>query len=224
MERIRKHHNLLKRQLIQDVVCPESNVLDVGCGFGGDLHKWQALNTRLTACDPEPSAIQEAHNRTRNIKYQVRLLVGDITACPIELFDVVCFNFSLHYIFQSEQLFRTSIEHIVNRLRPGGKLIGCIPDSDMIIMKTPFKDSLGNFFTRDDRTGHGRFGEKLFVQLVDTPFYKNGARPEPIGYKDLLITALKSHGVHLVQWSPLDPVGTYDITKMYSRFIFVREM
>ena len=201
MEKIRKHHNLLKRRLIQDTVNPESNVLDVGCGFGGDLHKWQSLNTWLTACDPEPSAIQEAHKRSGNIKYQVRLLVGDITACPIELFDVVCFNFSLHYIFQSEQLFRTSIEHIVNRMRPGGKLIGCIPDSDMIIMNTPFRDSLGNFFTRDERT-----------------------RPEPIGYKDLLITALKSRGVHLVQWSPLDPEATYDITRMYSRFIFVREM
>lgn len=222
MEKIRRHHNHLKRQLIQEVVGPSSNVLDVGCGFGGDLQKWQAINTKLTACDPDLSAIEEAKRRTRNIKYQVRLIVGDITACPMEKFDVICFNFSIHYIFQNEYLFKVSIENIVERLRPGGKLIGCIPDSDMIIMKTPFKDNLGNFFTRNENTGHGRFGEKLFVQLVDTPFYRNGPRPEPIGYKDLLVNALEKYGVHLVLWKPLDPGATYDITKMYSRFIFVR--
>lgn len=225
MDKIRRHHNILKRQLIQDVVGLRSNVLDVGCGFGGDLQKWQALDTKLTACDPEPSAIQEAHKRTRNIKYHlVRLLIGDITACPMEKFDVVCFNFSIHYIFQSEYLFKVSIENIIDRMTPGGKLIGCIPDSDMILMKTPFRDPLGNFFTRDEKTGHGRFGEKLFVHLVETPFYQNGPRPEPIGYKDLLVSALKSRGVHLISWEPLDPEAKYDITKMYSKFIFVREM
>ena len=224
MEKIRRHHNLLKRQLIQDVVGQSSTVLDVGCGFGGDLQKWQSLNTKLTACDPDPSAIEEAIRRVKNLKYPVRLMVGDITTCPMEQFDVVCFNFSIHYIFQSEYLFKVSVENIVKRIRPGGKLIGCVPDSDMIIMNTPFSDSLGNFFTRNESTGHGRFGEKLFVRLVDTPFYRNGARPEPIGYKDQLITALESRGVHLVAWQPLDKKGTYDITKMYSKFIFVREM
>ena len=223
MDKVRRHHNLLKRQLIQDVVGPSSNVLDVGCGFGGDLQKWQALNTRLTACDPEPSAIQEAQKRTKNIKYQVKLLVGDITACPQDQYDVICFNFSIHYIFQSEYLFRVSVENIEKRLKPGGKLIGCIPDSDMILMKTPFTDELGNFFTRDERTGNGRFGEKLFVQLVDTPFYRNGPRPEPIGYKDLLVTTLDRRGIELVSWEPLDPDATYNITKMYSKFIFVRK-
>jgi SAM-dependent methyltransferase len=224
MEKIRRHHNLLKRQLLNDVVGPNSNVLDVGCGFGGDLNKWQSLNTRLTACDPDPSAVEEAYRRTKNLKYPVRLLVGDITTCPLERFDVICFNFSIHYIFQTELLFKVSVENIVKRIQPGGKLIGCIPDSDMIIMNTPFRDKLGNIFTRSESTGNGRFGEKLFVHLVDTPFYRNGARPEPIGYKDQLITALEACGVHLVAWQPLDKKGIYDISRMYSKFIFVREM
>ena len=224
MEKIRRHHNLLKRQLITDAVGSSSNVLDVGCGFGGDLQKWQAQGVKLTACDPDPSAIQEALKRSRNIKYNIRLLVGDVSACPREEFDVVCFNFSIHYIFQSEYLFKVSINNIVERIKPGGKLIGCIPDSDMILMKAPFKDQFGNFFDRDERTGYGRFGERLFVRLVDTPFYRNGPRPEPIGYKDLLVSALEKHGVHLISWEPLDSTAKHDITKLYSKFIFVREM
>ena len=224
MDKIRKHHNLLKRRLIQDTVLVGSSVLDVGCGFGGDLHKWQSIGVELTACDPDPLAIQEAQKRLRTMKYHVRLMVGDITSCPRETFDIVCFNFSIHYIFSNEYLFNVSINSIVDRMKPGGKLIGCIPDSDMIVMKTPFRDSLGNFFDCDERSGNGRFGEKLFVQLVDTPFYRHGPRPEPIGYKDTLVTALTSRGVHLVSWRPFDVSAMYDITKMYSTFIFVRDL
>ena len=37
MEEIRKNHNNAKRDLIQSVTMEGHQILDVGCGFGGDL-------------------------------------------------------------------------------------------------------------------------------------------------------------------------------------------
>lgn len=39
MEEIRKNHNNAKRELIQSVTQEGNQILDVGCGFGGDLQK-----------------------------------------------------------------------------------------------------------------------------------------------------------------------------------------
>lgn len=221
MERLRKAHNLEKRHLIHEVLEPihAPHVLDVGCGRGGDLQKWKHCDATLHACDPDRESLDEAMSRAENLGYVVKFMEGDILSCPEQKYDAICFNFSLHYIFENEKLFFQSLEGIKKRLKVGGKLFGCIPDSEKILLMTPFKDSFGNFFSRSDRTGFGRFGEKLFVKLVNTPYYQNGAIPEPICYKDYLITHLENMGIMLESWRPLD--SKESISKLYSKFIFV---
>jgi len=222
MEEIRKHHNTVKRQLIQSATRQGSSVLDVGCGFGGDLNKWVSCGVRtLDMCDPSLDALNEARSRASKLKGLAPTFYhGDILSCPSnKKYDVVCYNFSLHYIFESHRLFKASIRAIKDRLKPGGKLIGVIPDSEKIIMDTPFHDELGNFMTRKDTTGFGNFGEKLFVMLVDTPFYNGEPRSEPIAYRDLLITELCEQGFRLDMWTP---VSGSTLSAMYSQFIFVR--
>jgi ubiquinone/menaquinone biosynthesis C-methylase UbiE len=224
METVRKYHNDVKRELIQRCVKSGESILDVGCGFGGDLHKWVSCGIRtLDMCDPSFEALEEARLRASKIKgVDPRFYHGDIHSCPSnKKYDTVCYNFSLHYIFANEKLFRQSVRVIRDRLKPGGKLIGVIPDSESILMETPFKDELGNFIVRKDTTGFGNFGEKIFVMLVDTPFYNGEAKSEPIAYKDILITELLENGFQLEEWSPLE--GTH-ISRMYSRFIFVRTL
>jgi len=103
-------------------------------------------------------------------------------------------------------------------MKPGSKLIGCIPDSESLLMSTPFRDNLGNTVLRGTSTGDGNIGEKVFVFLADTPFYREGPKSEPIAYKDLLITHLAELGIHKTKWEPL---GTFDVSKLYSTFIFV---
>ena len=87
---------------------------------------------------------------------------GDILSCPKKMFDVIGYNFSLHYIFDTKKLFHDTLHAIKIRLKIGGRLIGIIPDSEKILMETPFNDSLGNYMTRKwDATGLGGFGEKV---------------------------------------------------------------
>ena len=49
MEEIRKYHNESKRLLIQSATREGDSILDVGCGFGGDLQKWRHVPVSL--CD-----------------------------------------------------------------------------------------------------------------------------------------------------------------------------
>jgi hypothetical protein len=174
-------------------------------------------------CDPSAEALTEAKSRASKMKgLEPVMYHGDIMSCPSnKKYDVVCYNFSLHYIFANEKLFRHSTRAIKDRLKIGGKLIGVIPDSESIIMDTPFKDELGNFMIRKDTTGFGNFGEKLFVMLTDTPFYNGEAKSEPIAYKDTLITELHELGLRLESWKNL--TGS-KLSSMYSQFIFVRTL
>jgi SAM-dependent methyltransferase len=221
METIRKYHNSVKRALIESSTKPGDRVLDVGCGFGGDLGKWERVGvTQLDACDPSEESLLEATNRAPTFKkLKPHFFHGDIFSCPKKQYDVVCYNFSLHYIFKDRDLFFSSLRAIRDRLKPGGYLIGCIPDSESILMSTPFRDNLGNNIIRSDSTGYGNFGEKVFVFLADTPYYRDGPKPEPIAYKDLLITHLADLGIQKLAWEQLD---NYPVSKLYSTFIFIR--
>lgn len=230
MESIRKVHNIVKRDLIT-TVCSEFGtntvaVLDVGCGFGGDLPKWKSCTNigRLHMCDPNEDSVKEAKSRAKNLEMTegVKIYVGDIFGGYHRTYDVICYNFSLHYIFANEQLFLGSLKKIRHKMNKGGKLIGCIPDSDKIIMSTPYSDQLGNFVTyADQSTGFGKVGERIKVKLVDTPYYANGSQSEPLAYKDLLVTKLEQLGFRLDTWCPLiENCPSSKITYLYSKFIF----
>jgi len=220
MEDIRKTHNFFKREIIESITDGRDNpsVLDVGCGFGGDLQKWKHAGVKnLSMCDPSARALQEAKSRAQGLKMHVNFYEGDIRGCPKNrTYDIICYNFSLHYIFASEKLFHESIREIKKRIKQGGTLAGIIPDSDTIVMRTPYQDDLGNFFLLK-LSPQGGFGEKLFVNLADTPYYEDGAKAEPVAYKDKLVTTLESQGFHLVYWGPLTG---HKVTQMYSKFIF----
>ena len=217
MEEIRRNHNNAKRDLIQCVTESGNHILDVGCGFGGDLQKWRTCGANINMCDPEPGALEEAMTRAKNMKIRVNFYPGDISDCPRRYFDIICYNFSLHYIFQTKEKFFNSLREIKSRMKRGGHLIGIIPDSEKIIFNTPFEDEMGNFFIMKS-SPFGGFGEKLFVRLVDTPYYEDGPKSEPIAYKDLLITHLEDMGFTLKSWEGL---SGNKISDMYSKFIFV---
>lgn len=219
MEAVRRTHNDIKRSLIQHVSKPGIRVLDVGSGFGGDLKKWSNCGVKLSMCDPNADALCEARKRANDMNLNVRFYDGDISACPRQTFDVICFNFSIQYIFSSERYFFSTLKEIKKRLKTGGKLIGCLPNSDFIMLNESFQDNLGNYFVRKCDTGYGQFGEKIHVYLTDTPYYTDGPIAEPIAYKDLLVTHLERMGIQLQSWIPFQT--EHEISKLYSQFIFV---
>jgi SAM-dependent methyltransferase len=218
---IRKLHNSVKRHLIQSVSKPGLNVLDVGCGRGGDIFKWLDCKVKLSVCDPCKDALVEARKRCgpKNVKFYD----GDITHVPGGVFDILCYNFSLQYTFANEELFTRTTESIQSKSHVGTKLVGIVPNSDFILNHSKFIDSHGNYFMRGKDTGNGDYGEKVWVCVKNTLYYENDEPiSEPIAYKDILVTRLQSMGWVLNVWEPMIHHSTGLISDMYAQFIFTR--
>lgn len=156
-------------------------VLDIGCGKGGDLGKWQSAPQPVdlyVGLDPADISIEQARERYRQMAsrggggrggrggrggydrrppprlFQGEFLVQDCYGESIERqplvrevgfdnsggpsrfggggFDVVSMMFCMHYAFESEEKARTMLQNVAGALKKGGRLIGCIPNSDVL--------------------------------------------------------------------------------------------
>jgi len=220
MDALRKLHNNCKRKLINQWVQPNDTVLDCGCGRGGDFLKWQAVRARLFAIDPDEEYLQEAERRAKTMGFSVFFLgQGSIVQAAFAgPYNVVCYNFSLHYIFENEKTLENSVKALGCAVKDDGFLIGIVPDR---LLAEHMADRCGQY---EDRLGNAfmifQGGRKLMVQLVDGPFYADGGREEPLLDPATLIHALKDVGLELLVWEPMltEPNGL--ISDLYSKFVF----
>jgi len=216
MEELRKLHNNCKREFITKWVKPGSSVLDCGCGRGGDLKKWKDVGAVLYAIDPDLESIQEAYQRSLDIKYNVNFM----EPCDIRnvkgQWDVICYNFSIHYIFLDEKTLDESLEAISRNVKPGGIVIGIAPEKIRIeTMCHPngiFKDSLGNIIEN--------FSSHAMIKLTDGPFYKGEFRKEPIMDGDILIFKFSKLKFKNISWEPMMIRSNGLISDMYTKFVF----
>ena len=219
---LRQLHNQIKREHISRWVPRRSHVLDCGCGRGGDWHKWKAVHARVSAIDPDLESLNEAENRAIDMEFGVWFLgLGDIRQAAFAgPYDVVCYNFSLHYIFEDPETFNQSIKALAVSVRPGGLLIGVTPEKAraeaMVNQFGYFRDSLGN------EIAMLRANSRLMVRLADGPFYADGGREEPILDANVLIRALEQAGFEMVQWEPMIDRPNGLISDLYSKFVFRR--
>jgi SAM-dependent methyltransferase len=222
MDELRKLHNQAKFKLIQSVTPIKGlKVLDVGAGRGGDLHKWRKRGVVLTATDPDIDSITEARVRALESGYhdfviQHGTLVGSD-------YDIICYNFSLQYIFIDYDVFYNTCKKIVESLKPRGLLIGVVPSADKILkLNLKWSDKYGNMVERGPSIGKGHFGEMILMKMADGPYYSKGTIPEPLCYPTILTQELCRLGMELQEWTDFvyPPQGT--ITDIYDRFIFRR--
>lgn len=219
MEVLRRLHNDRKRQLIKKWVAPGASVLDCGCGRGGDWHKWKAVRANVSAIDPDPASLAEAESRAREMGFPVRFLgTGDIRQVT-DTYDVVCYNFSLHYIFENQTTAQESLDAIQRAVKPGGLLIGIAPEQERAEYLTNgdlFKDPLGNTLEiKDDR---------LWVSLTDGPFYADGPKSEPLLNAFNLKHAMSFRGFERLVWEPMLPVPNGHVSDLYSAFVFQKNI
>ena len=222
MDQLRRLHNDCKRKLILNWVSPGQHVLDCGCGRGGDIHKWNLIkNLKVTAIDPDEESLREAVNRASESGYGIWFLPpGDISgALQWGPYDVVCYNFALHYIFETTEIYTKSIWAISQAVKPGGYLIGITPDNtrlkSILDSSSKFVDRLGNSVEVKN--------DKLLVNLTDGPYYAQGAKEEPLFNKDLFLDSMKANGFKLVVWEPMLKRANGLISDIYSQFVFVKQ-
>jgi len=220
MDKLRKIHNNCKKELINQWVRPGSLVLDCGCGRGGDWWKWKAVRAKIVAIDPDLESLKEADKRAKEADLNVFFLGrGDIRhAAFAGPYDVVCYNFSVHYIFENEEIFKDSIRAIACALKPGGLLIGITPEKARADALSDehgrYKDPLENQFEI------WRGGRRLMVKLSDGPFYGGEFKDEPLLDANKFVKALEDVGLSLIVWDPMISQPNGHISDLYSKFVF----
>ncbi|KAH8684780.1 mRNA capping enzyme-domain-containing protein [Tricladium varicosporioides] len=187
-------------------------VLDIGCGKGGDLGKWQQApqNVELyVGLDPADVSIDQAKERYRQMSsrggggrggrgrggyqnrppprlFQAEFYAQDCFGESIQRiglirdvgfdgsggpsrfggggFDVVSMMFCMHYAFESEEKARMMLANVAGALKKGGRLIGCIPNSDVISEKV--RKFNARIEAKPEEAKAGEDGENLNKALV----------------------------------------------------------
>ncbi|GAA5911100.1 mRNA (guanine-N7)-methyltransferase [Sporobolomyces salmoneus] len=128
---------------------PRVKVLDLGCGKGGDLQKWSKAGTdEYVGIDLAAVSVEQARSRWENMRstrFPAAFLTLDcfeesITDLlpPSQVqrpFDVVSMQFCMHYAFETEEKARMMLSNVTQYLRPGGVVIGTIPDAENLLEK-----------------------------------------------------------------------------------------
>ena len=123
-----------------------------------------------------------------------KFIVGLIQDSPNEQFDVICYNFSFQY--QDPRGYT----EILQRLKPGGLLLGIVPDPDH------FDKARENGISVFDGSDTG----KVKIYIAGTPYYEGGPIEEPIVTRDLVTEGLV----------PMKPVLWGESFSIYSKFVF----
>lgn len=214
-------NNHLKRELIESFALRDATVLDMGCGAGGDFHKWRAANVgHLVAADPSSGAIAEARKRSAHGPHTIDFVRGEIWNVPVRQFDFIFWNFSLQYVFDTAQHLDTAIAEMVIRSKPGTIVSGVIPDSQRIFMMPNdfYEDPMGNQVIKGELTGE--LGEQVAFYVPGAPYYRRGPISEPVAWRDLFVTKMERARFRLVMWRPFSLQYTGTVTDLYSAFAF----
>lgn len=123
-------------------------VLDLGCGKGGDLRKWEkARIAEYVALDVAAVSVDHARARWQKMgsrnRFRAEFAAADCfvesidNVLPPEVFatpfDVVSMQFCMHYAFESEAKAEAMMRNVASHLRPGGVFLGTIPNPDQLL-------------------------------------------------------------------------------------------
>lgn len=225
---MRNFNNWIKSVLINEFITKTKSglklgeplrVLDMCCGKGGDLLKWDKGGiTHLICTDIAEVSIQQCEERYRAMVERKqgnkfgKLFTAEFFACDstlqrlrekykdpsIELNLVSC-QFAFHYCFESLKQAECMIRNASECLRPGGYFIGTIPDANDIMKRQREADSnsFGNSIYRInflcDTDTPPLFGAKYNFELDGVVNC-----PEFLVHFPLLIKLARKFGLRLV--------------------------
>lgn len=136
---LKTYHNTIKRHLIRKFASKASSVLDIGCGRGGDLAKWNAAGIeRVLGIDISPLEIEEASRRYREGSFRTQCtfrLCADLATAPwcFGMHDVITCMFAFHYFCASETMVDHVFRNMSASIKHGGYVILTIPDGEKVM-------------------------------------------------------------------------------------------
>ncbi|XP_052208667.1 mRNA cap guanine-N7 methyltransferase 1 [Diospyros lotus] len=177
---LKKLNNWIKSVLIHLYAQRGDAVLDLACGKGGDLIKWDKAKIgyyvgvdiaegSIEDCRTRYNGEADHHQRRKKFTFPARLICGDCFEVRLDKalaedapFDICSCQFAMHYSWSTEARARRALANVSALLRPGGIFIGTMPDANVIIKKLREAEGLafGNtvYWIRFDE----EFSEKKF--------------------------------------------------------------
>jgi SAM-dependent methyltransferase len=169
------HHNNVKHRLYEQFTKSGSSLIDIGCGKGGDLHKWEHLGIRsVLAVDISPSHIKEAKMRLigkRTMNTRVTFLEADafrddIASRDGQVYDAMSCMFGLHYASRDESSINRAFQNASSSLKPGGVFFGVCADGDMVIKGGNISNEIIRIIIRPDPSE--KWGRAYEFSLLDS--------------------------------------------------------
>ncbi|XP_031256317.1 mRNA cap guanine-N7 methyltransferase 1 [Pistacia vera] len=177
---LKKLNNWIKSVLVQLYARRGDAVLDLACGKGGDLIKWDKAKIgyyvgidiaegSIEDCRTRYNGDADHHQRRKKFSFPARLICGDCYDVRLDNvladdapFDICSCQFAMHYSWSTEARARRALANVSALLRPGGTFIGTMPDANVIVKKLREAEGLaiGNsvYWIRFDE----EFSEKKF--------------------------------------------------------------
>ncbi|CAG9323784.1 unnamed protein product [Blepharisma stoltei] len=193
IEGLRKFNNWIKSVLINEYTRQGFTVLDMCCGRGGDLLKFNSAKIAFyVGIDLSHESVEKAKERFDSIspkpKFEALLISGsscdpDYTISQVvnqhyDLeYDLVSCQFAFHYIWDSEDSVRRFLYNVSEKLKPGAVFISTIPDANVVVKKLKTQSEnfiFGNqyysikFDTDQFPKSKGEFGLKYGFYLEDS--------------------------------------------------------
>lgn len=132
------YHNRVKSELYSKIK-PNSIILDIGSGRGGDISKWKNIkNSKIYAVEPNEDNLYELKNRLKSYDFEDNVTIintkgenyKEISRIVKEKVDVISMMLSLSF-FKDNNL-KDLIKTIENNLKKGGILIFLTIDGNSI--------------------------------------------------------------------------------------------
>lgn len=155
-------------------------ILDLGCGKGGDLKKWEKVRpSGLVGADIAAVSIEQAiaRHHDNNNGFPGDFFAFDCFSMaltevmPRELlepmFDNVTLQFCMHYAWESVDKARAMLDNVARYLRKGGVFIGTIPDSYEL------RERMAASANPEDRSIGNRYYKVVFDQVERWPAFGN---------------------------------------------------
>lgn len=168
---LRSFNNFIKSALINLYGLQDAVVLDLGCGKGGDLQKWDKNRVRgWIGVDVAEVSVDQARERFDNLRrknFWADFCVGDAFGEKVEDIvhpdafpvDVVSIQFGLHYAWETEERARMLMSNVSRALRKGGRFIGTIPNWEVLM------DHISNL-----KDGQLSWGNSIYrIELASKP-------------------------------------------------------
>ncbi|KAF5176280.1 mRNA cap guanine-N7 methyltransferase [Thalictrum thalictroides] len=187
---LKKLNNWIKSVLIQLYTRPGDHVLDLACGKGGDLIKWDKAKVGYyVGIDIAQGSIQDCQaryngdadqnqRRKKKFSFPARLFCRDCYEVGLDKalerdapFDICSCQFALHYSWSTEPRARQALANVSALLRPGGTFIGTMPNANVIVKKLREAQGL-------------KFGNSVYwIQFDEEHAHKKFRSSSPFGIK-----------------------------------------